>query len=225
MIVMSELQILGAPASIYVWVVRMACVEKGVGYTLIPLMPHTPEIDAIHPFGKIPAMRHGAVKLCESRAICAYLERTFEGAPLIPQDAYAAARVEQWISLFNTHIAPEGVLKYLIGYFFPQTADGSPDRALIDASLPAMRAHFTLLDDAVGSTGHLVGDAFTLADINLLPMLHYLQKLPESSALLAQTTHLRRYFERHSRRASYAQTLPETMPASFERALAAAQAA
>jgi glutathione S-transferase len=225
MIVMSELQILGAPASIYVWVVRMACAEKGVPYTLVPLMPHTPDIDAIHPFGKIPVMRHGAATLCESRAICAYIERRFDGPPLAPHDALAAARVEQWVSLLNTHIAPECVLKYLIGYFFAQTPDGAPDRALIDGSLPAMREQFALLDDAVGPTGYLVGDSFTLADIYLLPLLHYLHKLPESSAQLARTRHLARYFDRHSRRASYSQTLPETLPASIERALAAAQAA
>jgi glutathione S-transferase len=222
---MSELTILGAPASIYVWVVRMACAEKGAPYTLIPSMPHTAEIDAIHPFGKIPVMRHGEATLCESRAICAYVDRAFDGPPLVPHDAYAAARVEQWVSLFNTHIAPQCVLKYFIGYFFPPTPDGAPDRALIDGSLPAMRRQFAVLDAAAASTGCLVGDSFTLADIALLPMLHYLQRLPESRALLEETPHLQRYYDRHSRRQSYRRTLPETMPASFERALAAAQAA
>jgi glutathione S-transferase len=67
---MSELQIIGAPQSNYVWVVRIACHEKGVPYTLVPVMPHTPEVDAIHPLGKIPVLRHGNVTLAESRAIC-----------------------------------------------------------------------------------------------------------------------------------------------------------
>jgi glutathione S-transferase len=223
--VMSELQILGAPASVYVWVVRMACAEKGVPYTLIPAMPHTPEIDAIHPFGKIPVMRHGAATLCESRAICLYIERTFEGPSLVPHDPLAAACVEQWISLLNTHIAPVCLLQYLVGYFFPSTADGAPDRAVIDAAVPAMRAQFAVLDDALARRGYLAGDAFTLADVNLLPFLHYLQKLPESGALLGQSRHLARYFERCSRRRGFMQTLPETMPPSIERALAAAQAA
>jgi glutathione S-transferase len=222
---MSELQILGAPASVYVWVVRMACAEKGVPYTLLPAMPHTAEIDAIHPFGKIPVMRHGDATLCESRAICLYVERTFAGPPLVPPDALAAARVEQWISLLNTHIAPVCLLQYLVGYFFPSTADGAPDRALIEAALPAMRQHFAVLDDAVARTGYLAGDSFTLADIDLLPLLHYLHKMPEGSALLAQSRNLQRYFDRCSRRASFRQTLPETMPPSIERALAAVQAA
>src|SRR6185312_11665841 len=67
---MPELQIIGAPQSNYVWVSRLACHEKGVTYTLVPVMPHTPEVDAVHPLGKIPALRHGNVTLAESRAIC-----------------------------------------------------------------------------------------------------------------------------------------------------------
>ena len=62
---MPELQIIGAPQSNYVWVTRIACIEKGVPYTLVPVMPHSPEVDAIHPFGKIPVMRHGDITLCE----------------------------------------------------------------------------------------------------------------------------------------------------------------
>ena len=77
---MSDLQIIGAPASNFVWMTRIACVEKGVPHTLVPTMPHTPEVSAIHPFGKIPVMRHGAVTVCESRAICLYIDRAFSGS-------------------------------------------------------------------------------------------------------------------------------------------------
>ena len=40
---------------------------------------HTPEIDAIHPFGKMPVLRHGDFTLCESKAIATYLDRAFDG--------------------------------------------------------------------------------------------------------------------------------------------------
>ncbi len=222
---MSELQILGAPASNYVWVVRMACAEKGVPYILIPTMPHTPEIDAIHPFGKMPVMRHGDAKLCESRAICLYVDRAFPGPPLVPGDPFQAAHVEQWISILNTHVAPLCILRYLLGYFFPRTSDGAVDRAMIDAALPEMREQFAVLDNAVAATGFLAGERFTLADIALLPTLYYLNKMPESRAMLSATQHLGRYFDRHSQRPSFIQTLPETTPDAIERAIAAAQAA
>jgi glutathione S-transferase len=62
---MPELQIIGAPQSNYVCTTRITCLEKGVPYTLVTAAPHTPEADAIHPFGKIPVMRHGDVTLSE----------------------------------------------------------------------------------------------------------------------------------------------------------------
>jgi len=72
-------------------------------------------------------MRHGDVMLFESKAICAYVDRAFDGPPLIPADAISAALVEQWISLINSAIDPVCVRQYLLAYFFPGTPDGAPD--------------------------------------------------------------------------------------------------
>ena len=182
---MPELEIIGAPQSNYVCAVRIACREKGVSYTLVPARPHSPEVDAVHPFGKIPAMRHGEVTLCESRAIYSYIDNAFPGPPLLPREPVAAARAEQWISLVNT---------------------------AIDPVLPEMERHFALLDGAVAATGHLVGDGLTLADINLLPILFYMDKLPESGAMLRQATHLDAYFRRHAARPSFQEAAPPPFP-------------
>ncbi len=209
---MPELQIIGAPPSNYVWVVRIACAEKRVPYRLVPAMPHTAEVDAIHPFGKIQVMRHGDITLCESRAICFYIDHAFAGPPLAPRDPVAGAEVEQWISLVNTAIDPLFVRQYLVSYFFPGTPDGQPNRAVIDTALPKMAAHFAVLDRAVANTGHLVGHSITLADINLLPILFYLEKLPESGVMLRQATNLDRYYRRHFERPSVKETTPQTPP-------------
>ena len=209
---MPELQIIGVPQSNYVWVTRIACAEKGVPYTLVPAVPHTPEVDAIHPFGKIPVMRHGDVALCESRAICFYIDHAFAGPPLAPRDPVAGAEAEQWISLVNTTIDPLLVRQYLVAYFFPGTQDGEPNRAVIDAALPKMEAHFSVLDRAVAKTGHLVDETFTLADMNLLPILFYLDKLPESRRLLRRAANLDTYYRRHFERASLKETTPPPFP-------------
>ena len=209
---MAELEIIGAPQSNYVCVTRIACREKGVPYTLVPARPHSPEVDAIHPFGKIPVMRHGGVTLSESRAICYYIDHRFDGPPLVPRDPILGARTEEWISLVNTHIDPLLVRQYLRAHFFPNTSDGSPDRAAIDAALPKMEEQFTLLDRAVGGTGHLVGDSFTLADINLLPILFYMTKTPESSEMLRRATKLEAYYRRHMARPSAAEATPPPFP-------------
>jgi len=209
---MPDLQLIGAPQSNYVWVCRIACTEKGVPYTLLPMMPHTPEVDAIHPLGKIPAMRHGDVTLCESRAICLYIDHVFPGPPLVPREAASGARVEQWLSIVNTAMDPVLVRQYLGAHFFPGTPDGSPDRVRIEAALPKMATQLAVLDRAVAKTGHLAGAAFTLADINLLPMLYYLGKLPQSAAMIAENAALAAYYERHAARRSVQETLPPPFP-------------
>ena len=210
---MARIQIIGVPQSNYVWVVRMACEEKGVPYDLVPAPPHSPEVDAIHPLGKIPAMRHGDIALCESKAIASYIDRTFSGPKLIPEDARGAAEVEQWVSLVNTAVDPCMVRTYLLNYLFPKGADGAPDRAAIDGVLPAMQKQIDLLDKAVAKTGHLAGNGFTLADINLMPILYYVQRSPEGSGMVHLANNLLAYFARHSERPSFKATIPPPFPA------------
>ena len=209
---MPELQIIGGPQSNYVRVTRIACAEKGVPYSLVPVMPHTPEVDVIHPFCKIPVMRHGDVTLSESRAICFYIDHVFDGPPLAPRDPADGARTEEWISLVNTTIDPLLVRQYLAAYFFPRTQDGRPNRTAIDAALPKMEEHFAVLDRAVGKTGHLVGDTFTLADMNLLPILFFMEKAPESRAMLNGSANLKAYIARHMTRTSVTNTIPPPFP-------------
>jgi len=209
---MPELQIIGAPQSNYVWVTRIACHEKGVSYTLVPVMPHTVEVDAIHPLGKIPALRHGDLILAESRAICFYIDHAFGGPPLVPRDPSEGALTEQWISIVNTHFDVLVARPYVGAYFFPGTPDGRPNRPVIDAALPKLEAQFAMLDRAVAKTGHLAGNAFTLADMNVLPMLFYLHHLPESGSMLRRTPNLSAYYERHIARASVKEAVPPPLP-------------
>lgn len=205
---MAKLEIIGMPQSTYVRAVRMACEEKGVPYELTAARPHTPEINAVHPFGKVPGMRHGDVELCESKAIATYIDRTFAGPKVIPDDPAKAAQVEQWVSLVNTVIDPTMIRQYLLSYIFPKGADGKPDRAVIDAALPAMERQFDILDKAVSESEHLAGGGFTFADMNLMPILFYVQKMPEGAEMMKKAKNLAAYYERHAARPSFQNTTP-----------------
>jgi glutathione S-transferase len=111
---MSELQIIGFPQSTYVRVVRMAAEEKGVPYELVPEPPHSDAVNAVHPFGRIPVMRHGDVNLCESRAIAGYIDRNFDGPVLFPREL--AAEIDQWVSIVNTVMDKTLIRDYLFCY-------------------------------------------------------------------------------------------------------------
>jgi glutathione S-transferase len=220
---MAELQIIGAPFSNFVWATRIACAEKGVPYAVVEARPHTPEVDAIHPLGKIPAMRHGDVTLAESRAICLYIDRSFDGPSLIPADPRQAAETEQWVSMICTAIDPASWRPYVGGYFFPGTADGSPNRAVIDPVIPKLEQHLGVLDRAVAG-GHLAANRFTLADAYAIPLLYYLRMLPESSALLVRAKSLGVYLTRHLERPSVRDTIPPPLPGVTDRMFKAAAA-
>jgi glutathione S-transferase len=205
-------EIIGFPQSTYTRVVRMVCEEKGIDYVLTQVLLRAPEVFAIHPFGKMPVLRHGDFALCESKAIATYLDRSFAGPPLIPSEPRLAGLTEQWVSLVNTVMDATLIRTYLLAYAFPSTADGKPDRTAVDAVTPAVREQLAILDQAVAATGHLVGDQFTLADINLLPILYYIRQLPEGAQAFAAATHLASYYDRNAARPSFARTIPPPGP-------------
>ncbi len=204
---MPGLEILGAPQSNYVWTVRIAAAEKGVSYTLTALRPQCDEIKAVNPLGKIPAIRHGDVVVCESKAICSYMDRVFSGPALIPGDPVKAAHIEQWISIVNTSVDPVLMRQYLIAYIFPGTPDGAPDRARIDAALPKLPRIFDILDKTIGD-GHIADKDFTLADAFLFPILYYMRLGPESAEMVAKSKSLSRYIDFMLERPSVQATMP-----------------
>jgi glutathione S-transferase len=59
------------------------------------------------------------------------------------------------------------------------------------------------------ATGYLAGGGFSLADINLLPVLHYAQQCPEGIDMVRSAKSLCDYFARHSQRPSFQSTMPQ----------------
>lgn len=205
-------EVIGSRRSTYTRAVRMVCEEKGIDYVLTEAELGAPEIFAIHPFGKMPVMRHGDVELFESKAIATYLDRRFPGPPLFPSEPLPAALVEQWVSLVNTLVDRTLIRTYLLAYAAPKTMDGKPDRQAIEAVTPALREQIAVLDKAVAGTGYLVDDQYTFADINLMPILYYMRLVPEGAEALNQATNLAAYYERHATRPSFVRTVPPAGP-------------
>jgi glutathione S-transferase len=209
---MTRPEILGSLQSTYTRAVCMLCEEKAIDYELTETALNAPALFAIHPLGRMPVLRHGEVELFESKAIATYLDLSFPSVRLIPSDARLAGLTEQWVSLVNTLIDRTFIRTYLFAYVVPMMTGGKPDRQAIDAVLPAVREQIAILDKAVAATGYLAGEQFTFADINLLPILHRLQQVPEGAAAVKAAANLARYYERHSARPSFQRTAPPSGP-------------
>jgi glutathione S-transferase len=204
---MAELEIMGVPFSNYVRSVRMLCEEKGIIYKLTPSRPHSPEVNAIHPAGQIPVMRHGDITLFESKAIATYIDRTFPGQTFIPHDTLEGAQVEQWVSYGNVKVDRWIMREFVVpSVFFDKTK--GPDTARIAAALPEIDRCCKALDDGVAETGHLVGSRLTYADMNVIPMLSMLLNFPAGKDILAKCGSLSAYVARLTDLPSFKNTAP-----------------
>lgn len=204
---MADLEIIGVPFSNYVRSIRMLCEEKGVPYKLTPSRPHTPEVDAIHPAGQIPVMRHGDVALFESKAIATYIDKAFGGPKFFPEDAVGAAKVEQWCSYGNVKVDRWIMREFVVPSVFFDKAKG-PDTAKIAAALPDIDKCCATLDAAIAKTGHLAGANLTYADMEVLPMITTAQGFPATKEIIGKYKNLTAWAARLAERASFKNTAP-----------------
>ncbi|WP_426421209.1 glutathione S-transferase family protein [Bradyrhizobium genosp. A] len=205
----SPIEIFGAPQSNFTRAIRIACEEKAIDYVYHPLAPHSPEVAAIHPLGKIPGLRHGELTLGESRAIMGYLDGMFPESPLIAiGPPGAASEAEQWLSIIMSATDPILIRQYVFAYIFPKDPDGAVDGEAVKAVVPALEAHIALLDKAVSEASFIAADRFTFADALLLSTLAAVRRFPEGASAMERAPSLSRYFQLHAERPSFIKTDP-----------------
>jgi glutathione S-transferase len=200
--------LLGDARSTYTRSVRMALAEKGVKYTLQPSGPHTPEILALHPWGRIPAFRDGDLQLFETSAILRYVDEAFPGPRLAPGNIRDRARCEQWVSAINAYGYDAMVRRYVLQYVFPKGPEGKPDRSVIDPALKDIAKQLTILDSAYGEKNLLAGVNVSFADLLLAPILAYVGAMPEGEALMKAAPNVARAHAAMRERASFGETEP-----------------
>lgn len=207
-------KIYGFEQSTYVRTVRMACVEKGVDYELVspgpdgPASLKTPEHLARHPFGRMPTFEDDRISLFESTAICRYVDEAYDGPPLQPADVVERARMNAWASAIKDYVVQSAISDYVFHYIFLKTADGQPDRDAIEAGKPALRANLEIFERALEGRTFLAGDHATIADLLLVPPLHYVGNMPDGMPLFDGLENLGRWWGAMMQLESFEATLP-----------------
>jgi glutathione S-transferase len=196
-------ELLGIARSSYTQAARIAFFEKGVAHAFKSAPPHSPEILALNPFGKIPVLRLGKDSISEASAILRYIDEVYPGPALMPAEPLARAKAEQWISSFNAYFDRPIVRNYVLQYVFPRGAEGKPDREAIDAAVPEIRKALAALDAAYGERDYLVGEAPSLPDFLVAPPIHYLALFPEGRDLLANHANVKRAHDVFAGRPSF----------------------
>ena len=97
----SSCRIIGSFLSPYVRK-ALVCLElKGVQYEVDPIVPFfgNEEFGRLSPLRRIPVLIDDAVTLCDSTAICEYLEERYPEPPLLPTGA-ASRATARWYEEF-----------------------------------------------------------------------------------------------------------------------------
>ncbi|MCZ8151955.1 MAG: glutathione S-transferase family protein [Rhodobacteraceae bacterium] len=149
-----------------------------------PLHSASPEFLKINPQGQIPALQDGDLILTESLAISLYLARRYGGA-LGPADDAETAQMEQW-ALFAATAVEGPALEIL------QAPAGATGEGIIRVAAEKLRRPLARLNTHLAGRDWLVGDRFTVADINTAECLRYAQG---NAALIAEFPEVARWLK------------------------------
>ena len=155
-------------------------------------------------------MSHGDIRLYETLAITSYIDTNFDGPALQPADPLQRARMNQWISVFIQYLYRPGIDIVLQRLVVPAFG-GSANEDLIVESIPKTEKALTALDGAIGKQQYFVGDAPTLADFFVFPVLSVLAMTAEGKSLLNATQNLRPWSALMAERESAKKTVPPAL--------------
>jgi len=141
--------------------------EAGVPYNLKEVdmknKEHkSPEFLKINPNGKVPAMIDGDLKLFESMAINFYIAEAYK-KELLGSTPAEKGLVHQWSFWASSELQNPMIQVFIQKVFVPEE---KRDQNIIDENLKKLPNLFEILNNALSESKYLVGNHFTLADLN-----------------------------------------------------------
>jgi glutathione S-transferase len=147
--------------------------ELGLDYENVPIgtndgSSRTPEFLRVNPNGHVPAIDDSGFVLWESMAINLYLAKKHAAGSLYPARLEDEARTWQWSFWGMTEIERPVLTAMFHRAILPED---KRDPALADQCERELAAPLKVLDGAVASQPYLLGDHFTVADLNVASIL------------------------------------------------------
>jgi glutathione S-transferase len=196
---MSDPIVYGFPRSTFVNIIRLILTHKDVPYRFHDLETAMGKDEhlALHPFKRVPILRHGDLTVYETSAIACYVDEAFAGPSLTPRDAGARARMNQWISAVNSYYYPYMI--YHVSHermVFPELGIASDEKVVAHA-LPKVEGGLGVIERELSQgQDYLVGAELTLADFYLLPSTFAFSLTEEGRAMYPKFPAFCRWRER-----------------------------
>ncbi|MGB7078485.1 MAG: glutathione S-transferase family protein [Xanthobacteraceae bacterium] len=147
--------------------------ELGIAYQHLPIEigdagARTTEFLALNPNGRLPVIVDGDFVVFESLAITLYLAKRHSNGELYPGTLEGEARAWQW-SFWAIAEVDRGVNIWSLHAV--RLPAGERNAALREEALKVLASPFKVLDAAVATRPYLLGDAFTVADLNVAAVI------------------------------------------------------
>ncbi|XXG80643.1 hypothetical protein AAC387_Pa09g1459 [Persea americana] len=154
--------------------------EKELEFEFVPVNMATGDhkkepFISLNPFGQVPALEDGDLKLFDSRAITNYISHEYagKGTDLICKDSKKMAIVAVWMEVEAHHFDPEAsklvwelAVKPMLGM--------TTDPGVVGASTEKLGRVLDVYEARLAQSKYLGCDCFSLADLHHLPCLNYL---------------------------------------------------
>jgi glutathione S-transferase len=151
--------------------------EVGLDYEHVPVGfgadSKTPEYLAVNPNGRIPALIDGELQLFESMAINLYLAKRYGGA-LYPSTAADEARAWQWSVWAISEIEPLQMNIVVQKLFTPEE---KRNPKIVDSATRGLQRPLRVLDAALAGRPWLLGEQFSVADLNVASVMHLMKNI------------------------------------------------
>jgi glutathione S-transferase len=136
---------------------------------------------AMNPNGLVPTLEEDGFLLWESNSIIRYLAAKFGAGTLEPADLRTRALASKWmdwqLSVLGPAITP-------VFWGMIRTPPEKSDHAAIEAGKKSTTAAMTMVEEQLGKTAYLAGDAFSYGDIPVGVMAYrYRELVPDRPAL------------------------------------------
>jgi glutathione S-transferase len=136
------LTLCGFGASNYHNKVKLALLEKGLA--LEEELVWVGETDAeASPLGKVPYLKTAQGSVCESAVMVEYIEQQYPEHPLVPKDAFQAAKVRELVTFLDLHLELVARNLYPEAFFGGKVSDSVKEK--IGAQLEKNVAAFAKL--------------------------------------------------------------------------------
>lgn len=199
--------------SVFAWIARLACHEKGVSFTWSEIDPFEVPLRKsyldLNPFRRVPTLVHGDFTVYETSAITQYLDDAFDGPSLMPDAPPHRARVRQFMSLVSGDVYWPLVRQVFAHGFWRERTGRGADPIEVRCGLDGAAQILPALEQLAGGGNVLVGDTLSLADLHLAPMIGYFCESDSGAEMLAQQPRLSQWWAAISVTESYLATRPD----------------